>query len=125
MWEAGYKDIYGQEVIKEYITATLNDNQTAIAACIKACLDNQIITCMYSTSKPIPSLLSNPNLGTMTNLLPLMSLSIYLVWLSVPVPTQTSTCNWLIGCNYLIGLWSPDLPRLFLFLKRVSIYVAW
>ena len=56
MWEAGYKDIYGQEVIKEYITATLNDNQTAIAACIKACLDNQIITCMYSTSKPIPSL---------------------------------------------------------------------
>ena len=63
------------------IYATLNYNQTAIAACIKAQLDKQIITDMYSTSKPIPSLLSNPHLGTITNLLPLMSLSIYLVML--------------------------------------------
>ena len=67
--------------MKELYTSTLNDSQTAIAACIMAQLVKHIITDMYSTSKITTSLLCNPHLGTMTNLLPLMSLSIYLVLL--------------------------------------------
>ena len=46
------KEIYGPEVIKEYIPAIVNDNLTATAVCIKAWLDKQIITGMYLPSRP-------------------------------------------------------------------------